>query len=72
MAKNFILEEQASRILKSYRVKLGLEQSEVAEKLGVSRLTYWKYENKPYNLPIDKLLKVIEVLDGDINDFVCS
>ena len=61
--------EIISNNIKSYRVRAGLKQYEVAEKLGVSRVTYNDYEVNPQKLKIETLEKMANIFNCDIADF---
>lgn len=56
--------------LKSMRVKKGLSQEEASKIMKVSRQTYQSYESNPLTCPIDTLLSIIELLDGNIEEFL--
>ena len=56
-------------ILKEARIKKGLSVIEVARALGIDRTTYFRYENNQVkNIPIQNLLKLIDLLDIDLNE----
>lgn len=56
-------------ILKEARIKKGLSVIEVARVLGIDRTTYFRYENNQVkNIPIQNLLKLIDLLDIDLNE----
>lgn len=56
-------------ILKEARIKKGLSVIEVARILGIDRTTYFRYENNQVkNIPIQNLLKLIDLLDIDLNE----
>lgn len=50
-------------LLKEYRKKAGITQSDAAKKIGVARTTYADYENGKIQPPIDKIHKICEWLD---------
>lgn len=55
-------------ILKESRIEKGLSVIEVARILGIDRTTYFRYENNQVkNIPIQNLLKLIDLLDIDLN-----
>lgn len=66
---DFINEKDASRRIKAIRVLKGYSQEEMADKLNVSRLTYIKYENNPYAVPMRKLEPVANLLGCKVGDF---
>lgn len=70
MTRAVVPETEASNNIKAYRIKKGLKQAEIAELLGLSRYGYIKWENHPYDISIDKLLKIAKCLDADIEDFI--
>ncbi|HJG96350.1 MAG TPA: helix-turn-helix domain-containing protein [Romboutsia timonensis] len=56
-------------ILKESRIEKGLSVIEVARILGIDRTTYFRYENNQVkNIPIQNLLKLIDLLDIDLNE----
>ena len=57
--------------LKQKREELGLEQQELAERIGVSKQAYFKWEkglSKPTKANIAKLEKVLKVPDGYLSE----
>lgn len=61
-----------TNMLKSSRVRRGLTQENVADDLKVARITYISYENNPFNCPLDLLFKIIELLEGNIEEFLIA
>lgn len=58
-----------SRELKSLRVKNGLTQRDLAEKLGISETSYNKRENGSISFTIDEIKKIkihLNLTDADI------
>lgn len=55
--------------IRAYRVRSGLLQEDMANKLGVSRVTYNDYEVNPQKLKLKTLIKIAEILKCDIADF---
>lgn len=56
-------------ILKESRIEKGLSVIEVARILGIDRTTYFRYENNQVkNIPMQNLLKLIDLLDIDLNE----
>lgn len=53
--------------VKQARLLSGLTQKEMAEKLGVHRLTYSKWENQPDEIPIGKAMIFSNVVKVPIN-----
>lgn len=72
MAREIVSEVQASNNIKAFRVKKGLKQAEIAELLGMSRNGYVKWENHPYNIPVDYLYRIASCLDCSIEDFILA
>lgn len=66
---DFIEEKEASKRIKSLRALKGFTQKEMADKLGISRKIYNRYENSPYGVPIEKLEPVAKILDCKVGDF---
>lgn len=55
--------------LRGLRSEKGLSQEEVAEKLGVHRETFRKYENNPSSIEMGTFLKILDIYDIDTNYF---
>ena len=70
MTRAVVPESEASNNIKARRIKKGLKQAEIAELLGLSRYGYIKWENHPYDISIDKLQKIANCLDANIEDFI--
>lgn len=47
--------------LKGIRAEKGYTQEEIAEKLGIHRETFRKYENDPSLLEIGQFLKILDI-----------
>ena len=58
-----------SNNIKSIRVRHGLSQQEMANKMGISRITYCDYEVNPQKLKVETLQTIADVLCCDIVDF---
>ena len=58
-----------SNNLKSYRVKMGYTQEDMAEMLGITRNTYCNYEVQLRKLTIEKLTNIAKILKCDVADF---
>ena len=58
-----------SNNLKSYRIRLGYTQEQMAKKLNVSRNTYCDYEVNPQKLRIETLQDIAEILQCELSDF---
>ncbi len=52
-----------------YRMKIGLNQSEVAEKMGMKLSTYSQMERSG-SITADRLLKLAEILEVDLKDLL--
>lgn len=55
--------------LRGLRSEKGLSQEDVAEKLGIHRETFRKYENNPSSIEIGTFLKILDIYDIDTNYF---
>ena len=55
--------------IRSHRVRIGYSQEQMADKLGVSRATYNRYETNPDKLNVKTLRKISALLGCDIADF---
>lgn len=64
------LQQNLSETLRSLRTKLGLSQSELAEKAGLSRSQYAYYEFGHIMPDLFSLKKIAEVLNVDISVFL--
>ncbi len=51
--------------LKGIRAEKGYSQEEIAEKLGVHRETFRKYENDPSSLEMEQFLKILDIYEID-------
>lgn len=52
--------------LKQARAGVGLSQEEMAERLGVTTVTYNAYEKDPTKMRIDRLIKFVRITGVDI------
>ncbi len=59
-------------ILKTLRVNKGLNQSDIANKLGIAAATYSRYENDQLEPSLDKLLEISLILEEDPSIFFRS
>lgn len=59
----------AKDIMKSYRIRIGKSQTEVANILGITRLTLSTYEERPSKIPIKIYGKMVELYGEDFNDY---
>ncbi len=64
MEKQHILD-----IIKEKRKIANLTQQEVASQLAISRTQYANIENGNSEMSLDKFLKIIEILDLEMNSF---
>lgn len=62
--------ELCSKLLKSWRVKKGLSIREFAKQLQVAETTYNSWELNVSRCRLDKLFQIINLLEGDINEFL--
>lgn len=68
--KNTDIYNLIGKNIKKYRIKKGLKQRELAEKLYLSDSFIAKLESVTHQtISIDTLLDIAEVLDCDIKDF---
>jgi len=63
---------ETKNYLKSIRVRRNMKQEEVADLLSVSRQTYLDYENNPLQISLDILYKIIEILNGNFEEFLIA
>jgi transcriptional regulator with XRE-family HTH domain len=56
--------------MKNRRLQLGLTQEEVAERMKIERTSYTMYETGKRNPPLDKALKIKEILQADDSIFI--
>lgn len=62
-------ELQVSRNIKSVRQRVGLTQEDVASKMGITKQTYLKIENKPFSISITKIQVLADILKCNIDEF---
>lgn len=55
--------------LKGIRAEKGYTQEEIAEKLGIHRETFRKYENDPSLLEIGQFLKILDIYEVETTYF---
>ena len=55
--------EKISNKLKGIRAEKGYSLEEMANKLGIHRETFRKYENNPSLLEIGQLLQILDIYD---------
>lgn len=55
--------------IQAERARKSMNQSEVAKKLGVTRITYAKIENNPTKYPINKLQLVADAIGCNVDVF---
>ena len=58
-----------SQNIKSFRVRLGYKQEDVAKMLGVVRETYCDYETNPGQVKVETLTRLSEILNCSLSDF---
>lgn len=61
-----------SRLLKSWRIKKGLTIEECATKLNIGKNSYNSYELNISKCRLDVIDKIINLLDGDYNEFLIA
>lgn len=59
------LNKELSEYLKLARFKCKCSQDDIAEKLKVTRQTYAKWENRPIDLELSKLIEVAALMNVD-------
>lgn len=64
-----MVNEQIKNNIKSYRVRLGYTQSDMAKKLNISRQKYIKCENNPLNTKLSILVDISHLLKCSVSDF---
>ncbi len=55
--------------IKMIRAKRGLNQTEVAKQLGITRQAYSQWEKYAEKMTIGKLYKIAQILNCEITDF---
>lgn len=55
--------------IRYYRIRSGLSQQNVADRLGISRVRYCNYEVDPSLIKISTLTKLSDVLGCKLRDF---
>ena len=55
--------------LRGLRSEKGLSQKNVADRLGIHRETFRKYENNPQIIEIGTFLKILDIYEIDTNYF---
>ena len=58
-----------SNNLKSYRIRMGYTQEEMAEMLGIARVTYCDYEVNPQKVKVETLQQIADILKCNLSDF---
>lgn len=56
--------------LKGYRVMAGLTQKDMAEALGISKISYVQKENDKGTFNINEVKKIIEILNSKLDKVV--
>lgn len=56
--------------IKSIRLKRGITQKELAEKIGVKQKDISRWENDVYKPKVNKLIRIAEALSCDIKDLL--
>ena len=54
------------------RANKNLTQEQTAEMLDISRQSYINIEKNPFNAELNLMLKLISILDGNIDDFLIA
>jgi HTH-type transcriptional regulator/antitoxin HipB len=58
---------QFSLVLKGFRKEKGLTQAAIAERLGITQQSYAHFEAKPQKATLDRIFKVLRMLDVEIS-----
>lgn len=58
--------DKVAEIIRANRVQKGLTQEELAEKVGFTRNTIARIENRRFSPNADQLYKILEVLELDL------
>lgn len=66
------LKETISKNLKKYRIKAGLSQVALAEKMHIRSSSISNWENGQNSIDIDMLFKFCQIVGVSINDMVIS
>lgn len=56
-------------VMKSFRIRIGKSQKEMATLLGITRLTFRLYEQNPGKMPIKIYGRLVELYGDDFNDY---
>ena len=56
--------------LKNIRQEKGLSVQYMADKLGINRSSYWRYENGKRKVDIDTLKKIAEILEVSVEKII--
>lgn len=68
MARELLLERVTAN-MKSARVKRGMTQADVAERLGVTRQTFITYEANPQTVPFGTFVSMAEIYGCEVSYF---
>ena len=58
------------KMISEMRMKLGLSQDEVAERLGIKKSTYGNYERAERKIPLPELITMSKFYGFSIDDFI--
>ncbi len=58
-----------SNNIRSYRVRAGMTQEDVAKTLNISRMSYVRYENNPQKLKMETLQQIANIFHCNVVDF---
>ena len=67
--KSIITNEMLAKNLKIARMSAGLTQEQVADLLGITRVTFNSYENNPGNVAISVFQKLADIYKLNVCDF---
>ncbi len=64
------MKEVVRNNIRSLRVRANLTQEEVAKTLGITRQQYYLYEKEPLKIKIDTLVKLADLFNCKVEDFI--
>lgn len=56
--------------LEQWRLVRKVKQAEIAEQLGISTMTYMRWEKEPEKIPYGKVLEIAKILQVNITDII--
>lgn len=64
------MKEVVRNNIRSLRVRANLTQEEVAKTLGITRQQYYLYEKEPLKIKVDILIKLADLFNCKVEDFI--